>query len=131
MTEVGTTEIDLKDAENRVQARWELDRAMQSSGYAPLSTWAVRWGRSALDALNDPSSDVADSLRDDLNEAENEAASAESRLVDAQDEIKDLEKAMRVAINEMRRVAELIEDEGGAYDAGQVREIANELEGNL
>ena len=41
MTEVGTSLTDLTREDNVVQARFELDRAMQSSGYAQLSSWAA------------------------------------------------------------------------------------------
>ncbi len=131
MTEVGTTETDLTNEDNRKQARWELDRAMLSSDYAQCSAWAVRWGRSALDALDDPATDVTEDLQDELKAAENELSSTEIILSDTQDDLRDLETAIRRAVKEMRRVAELIEDDGSAIDAGHIREIADELEGNL
>lgn len=45
----GLTMTDCSVADNVTQARYEFERAMTTSGYAALSSWAVKWGRSLLD----------------------------------------------------------------------------------
>lgn len=45
----GLTMTDCSVADNVTQARYEFERAMTTSGYAALSTWAVKWARSLLD----------------------------------------------------------------------------------
>lgn len=98
MTEVGTTLTDLTNPDNVTQARFELDRAMAASGYAQCSAWAVRWGRAALDALQNPETDIEIDLRSDLKDAHETLNDTERELVDAQDELRALEKEVRAAI---------------------------------
>lgn len=59
---------------NRVQARYELDRAMLASGYAQTSSWAVKWGRPLLDAVAELPDE--DTVAYELQEAQNEATLA-------------------------------------------------------
>ena len=77
MTELGTTDTDPTRPDNVIQARFELDRAMQSSGYAQLSSWAVKWGRMALDAIENP---VREFDEEDFAEVEADAARAEEAI---------------------------------------------------
>jgi hypothetical protein len=77
MTELGTRETDLTRPDNVIQARFELDRAMASSGYAALSSWAVRWGRMALSAIENP---VREFDEEDFSEVEADAAKAEETV---------------------------------------------------
>lgn len=76
---------DCSVADNRVQARHELDRAVAASGYTQMSAWAMKWGRALLDAGNasDDDSDTIDSLSSELHDAECRVSDLEIALNDA------------------------------------------------
>lgn len=91
---------DCSVADNRVQARHELDRAVAASGYTQMSAWAMKWGRALLDAGNasDDDSDAIDSLSAELNDAEQHADSLQTAIdnaitaldkIEASEEIRD------------------------------------------
>lgn len=56
-----TSETDLSDPLNIVQARHELRRALDSGDDAPLARWARRWGEAAM-AIAETAEDMADLL---------------------------------------------------------------------
>jgi hypothetical protein len=71
------TMTDCSDADNRVHARHELDRAVASSGYTMMSAWAMKWARPLLDYADAaPSEDEIDNavvvVEAELNAAESE-----------------------------------------------------------
>ena len=104
MTLYSPTDTDLTHPGILTQARFELDRAMAASGYAQLSTWAAKWGRSMLDAIEDPvvDEDELESARDDLQNAENELGACQIELEEARNELGDLETAVKAAIRALR-----------------------------
>ncbi|WP_312126528.1 hypothetical protein [Brevundimonas sp.] len=49
MGAVVTTNRDLSDEGNRIQARYELNRALDCNDIQQLAEWARNWGEGALD----------------------------------------------------------------------------------
>jgi len=85
------TMTDCTVADNRVQARYELDRAMNSPvPEMATSDWAVKWGRALLDAGVITDDDVQDAVQ----RAENEATELESRNDTLAETIHDAIKAL-------------------------------------
>lgn len=76
------TMTDCSDAGNRVQARYELDRA---ESITSQSVWAMKWGLPLLEYADQAPSE--DEVSDDLKQAEAEAADAEARADELADEI--------------------------------------------
>lgn len=75
------TMTDCADADNRVQARYELDASVADSGYTKIAAWAMKWGRELLDYADAAPSedDVATELQNAKTEADDAAQSASER----------------------------------------------------
>lgn len=95
MTLHSPSDTDLTSPDNVIQARFELDRAMASSGYAQLSSWAVKWGRMALEAIENPEIDPGEkiTLEDELTQAEDHIVRLKSAIEDA---VIELDQAMTI-----------------------------------
>lgn len=88
---------DCSVAENRVQARYELDQAEDGSrsGDKALVEWVQKWGRALVEYASDAPS--YDDVSDEVSRAESEATQAESRS-------SYLSSAIEAAIKELDKI---------------------------
>lgn len=97
----GLTMTDCSVADNVTQAKYEFERAMTTSGYAALSSWAVKWARSLLDVaaeyahgecedggMDDLSRDLSDA-HDEIEEAGAECARLRAAMLEAIDKLSE------------------------------------------
>lgn len=102
MPELIITDRDLTDPENLKQARFELDRCDTE---AMFSTWAQRWGRAALTALeNLPDPEEIIDLMHDVEFAEADAKAATDNYEMAHEKLIDANKAIRAARNAIAKL---------------------------
>lgn len=83
MTLHSPSDTDLTSPDNVIQARFELDRCLE--GKAWLAEWALKWGRLALEAIENPEIDPGEkvTLEDELTQAEDHIARLKSAIEDA------------------------------------------------
>ena len=72
------TMTDCSDADNRVQARYELDAAIADSGYTKMAAWAMKWARQLLDYADAAPSE--DDVCEEIKRAETDATNAEDKF---------------------------------------------------
>lgn len=108
------TMTDCSDADNRAQARYELNKDPVSTMY--LADWAMKWGRALLDYADAcPSED----------DVANDVAVVESELVAVQNQREDYHDAIEAAIRRLDKI-ETNETTRDAIDA-----IIADLENSL
>ncbi len=71
------TMTDCADADNRVQARYELERAFMTVGTQSPADWAIKWGRALLDYADVAPSE--DDVCEEIKRAETDATNAEDK----------------------------------------------------
>lgn len=119
--------LDLGERDNVVQARHELDRAIEQGNHADRSAWCIRWGRSALDIADDRQGEVG-MLEDQLEEAEREAKDA--AIVDTGDLDAELEDAKTYIAEAVVCLAELPTSAGSPADLSEKLEMAADAVAN-
>ena len=84
---------DCTVADNRVQARYELNAATNDHHDPNLAAWAKKWGRDLLDyadaAPTDDDAAESDRPVSELRDAENEIATLKAAIRDAVSDLQD------------------------------------------
>ena len=94
---VALTMVDCSDPDNRVQARYELDRCEEYESsvekMARLANWADKWGRALLDYANEAASE--DDVNDAVNRVDNERGAELDKIrAEIADKIGDIRDAL-------------------------------------
>lgn len=84
----GLTMTDCSVADNVTQAKYELDRAMDASGYTQCAQWAMKWGRALLEvAAEHAGEDYDGELGREINDLEAEMSELRGAIRRAIDEL--------------------------------------------
>ncbi len=110
------TMTDCSDADNRVRARHELDRAVASYGYTMMCAWAMKWARPLLDYADAAPSE---------DEIDNAVVAVEDELSATERERDDLRDTIEAAIKRL----DAIEADDATIEA--ISEIVAHLENSL